>query len=46
MYAVALGTPAQCCVLEDAVDGNTAYYRTPDSIHHVPKLPLKTLVIN
>lgn len=45
-YAVALGAPAERCVLEDAVDGKTAYYRTPDSVHHVPKLPLTTLILN
>lgn len=46
LYVVALGKPAERAVLEDAVDGNTAYYRTPNEVHHVPKLPLRTLIAN
>jgi len=46
LYAVALGKPDETCVLEDAADEQIAYYRTPDGVHHVPKLPLKTLIAN
>jgi len=46
LYVVGLGKPAERCVLEDATDGRTGYYRTPDDVHHVPKLPLATLIAN
>ncbi len=46
LYAIALGKPAETCILEDSVEGKTAYYRTPDGVHHVPKLPVGTLVVN
>jgi nitroreductase len=46
LYAVALGKPDETCILEDSVEGKTAYYRTPDGVHHVPKLPLETLIVN
>ena len=45
LYAVALGKPAETCRLEAAIDGQTAYYRSADGIHHVPKLPLEALLV-
>ncbi len=46
LYVIALGKPAETCTLEEAVNGQIAYYRTPDSVHHVPKLPLDALIAN
>lgn len=46
LYAVAFGRPAETALLEPAADGNTAYYRTADGVHHVPKLPLETLIVS
>jgi nitroreductase len=46
LYAVALGKPAETCLLEEAAGGNIAYYRTPDGLHHVPKLSIETLILN
>lgn len=45
LYAVALGKPAETCRVETAIDGQTAYYRSADDIHHVPKLPLDVLLV-
>jgi hypothetical protein len=43
---VALGRPGETVVLEDAEPGGgTAYYRTPDGVHHVPKRSLETVLL-
>jgi len=43
---VALGVPAETCVLEEAKRGaSTDYYRTPDGVHHVPKRPLDEVIV-
>ena len=39
------GYPKEHVVLEEAVDGNVAYYRTEDGTHHVPKRPLDEVLI-
>ncbi len=41
----AFGYPKEHVVLEEAVDGNVAYYRTEDGTHHVPKRPLDEVLI-
>ena len=46
LYVVAFGQPAETCVLETAVEDKTAYYRTADDIHHVPKLPLAKVIVS
>ena len=46
LYAVAFGKPAETCLLEEASGDDTAYYRTADGVHHVPKLPLTSLILN
>ena len=46
LYAVALGKPAETCRIEEARGDDTAYYRTADGVHHVPKLPLTSLILN
>ncbi|HEY3323543.1 MAG TPA: nitroreductase family protein [Planctomycetota bacterium] len=44
---LALGVPAETCVLEAAeIGGSVAYYRDATGVHHVPKLPLSEVLIN
>ena len=44
--AIALGKPGEKVVLEEAAPGGgTAYYRTPDQIHHVPKRRLEDVLV-
>lgn len=48
-YVLALGKPAEKVVIEDMTgnpDDDFKYYRTPDSVHHVPKRPLSELIID
>jgi nitroreductase len=47
LLVVALGVPAETCVLEDAkVGGDVTYYRDARSVHHVPKRPLEEVILN
>lgn len=44
--ALALGRPAETVQLETATPGASLnYWRTPDQVHHVPKLPLDALLV-
>ena len=43
---IGLGVPDDEVILEEAVDGKIAYYRDEKDIHHVPKRPLKEVIIN
>jgi len=44
---VALGVPAETCVLEDAEPGgDVTYYRDASGVHHVPKRPLDEIILN
>ena len=46
LLVVALGVPAEKCVLEESKPGaSTDYYRTPDGVHHVPKRPLSEVIV-
>ena len=46
MLLIALGRPRETVVLEEVPAGSDlAYYRTPDGIHHVPKLALDAVLI-
>lgn len=46
LLVVALGVPAETCVLEDAKPGgDLTYYRDAEGVHHVPKRPLKEVVL-
>jgi nitroreductase len=42
---LALGTPAETIVLEDA-DEEVTYYRSDDDVHHVPKRRLKDVLLS
>ena len=42
---VALGKPAECCVLTEAEDGNVKYYRDAENTHYVPKRKLEDILI-
>jgi nitroreductase len=46
LLVVALGVPAERCVLEEAKGGNVAYYRDAKGIHHVPKRPLDEVIVS
>lgn len=43
---VALGKPDETIVLEDAKGGEVSYYRDAQDVHHVPKRPLKELILD
>lgn len=43
---IALGRPAETVVLEEVSAGaNLDYYRSPDEVHHVPKLRLEDVLV-
>jgi len=47
LLVVALGVPAEKCVLEDAKPGGSVtYYRDASSVHHVPKRPLDEIILD
>ena len=49
LYVLAIGKPVEEVVIEETKDDSEdsiKYYRTPDGIHHVPKRPLESLIIN
>ena len=47
LLVVALGVPAETCVLEDAKPGgDVTYYRDAASVHHVPKRPLAEVILD
>lgn len=45
VLVVALGVPAEQCVIDPVIDDNIRYYRDSSDIHHVPKRPLSSLII-
>jgi len=46
VLVLALGVPAETVVLEDAPSGgDVTYYRDAQDVHHVPKRPLKDIVL-
>ena len=47
LLVVALGVPAETCILEDAKPGgDVTYYRDSRSVHHVPKRPLEEVILD
>ncbi len=45
LLAIALGTPAETAVLEDADEINEPYYRDEHNVHHVPKRKLEDILL-
>ena len=45
MLVIALGTPVEEIVLEDAQDGAVSYYRDDANVHHVPKRRLEDILL-
>jgi nitroreductase len=45
LLVVALGYPGETILLEDLKDGNTAYYRDENDVHHVPKRTLEEVIV-
>lgn len=47
LLLLALGKPKETVVLEDVgPDGNIKYYRDDEGVHHVPKRPLRELILD
>jgi nitroreductase len=47
LLVVALGVPAEKCVLEEVKPGgSTAYYRDAQGVHHVPKRRLDEIIVD
>jgi len=47
LLVVALGVPAETCVLEELKPGGGIdYYRDADDVHHVPKRPLDEVIVD
>lgn len=44
LWIIALGKPAEECLLEDAVNGDIKYYRNTNDVHHVPKRQLDEII--
>lgn len=45
LLVIALGTPAETVVLEDADEIAVPYYRDADNVHHVPKRKLEDILL-
>ena len=45
MLVIALGKPIETVVIDEAVKGETRYWRDEERVHHVPKRPLSELII-
>ena len=44
---LAIGKPAETVLIEPMpTDGSTAYWRSPDGVHHVPKRALNDVLVN
>ena len=47
LHVIALGKPVEKVVIEDLpLGGDIRYWRDEDGVHHVPKRPLKELILN
>lgn len=44
-YVLAMGRPVEEVILEDMIDGDAKYWRTPDKVHHVPKRRLEEILV-
>jgi len=45
LWVIALGKPAETCILEEVQKEDIKYWRDKSDIHHVPKRPLTELII-
>ena len=46
LLAVALGKPAEKCIVETASGGNIKYWRDEKDVLHVPKRPIEELILD
>ncbi|WP_347488982.1 nitroreductase family protein [Desulfoscipio sp. XC116] len=46
LLVIAIGKPKETVVLETVQDGNIRYWRDSEGRHHVPKRPLKEIILN
>lgn len=44
LWIIALGKPAETCIIDDAVKGNIKYWRDEKDVHHVPKRKLDEII--
>lgn len=45
-YVIALGKPAETCLIEPLGDGGSIrYYRDPEGVHHIPKRGLDEILV-
>lgn len=45
LWLIALGKPAEECILEDVKNNDVKYWRDENSIHHVPKRSLDEIIL-
>jgi nitroreductase len=45
VWLIALGKPAETCVIEEVKDENIKYWRDAEGVHHVPKRSLDEIVV-
>jgi len=46
LLVIALGVPRERVVITEAKDGNIAYWRDINKVHHVPKRPLEEIILD
>jgi len=45
LWMIALGKPAEKCLVEDAIAGDIKYYRDENDVHRVPKRKLEEIIL-